>query len=490
MRVAMTGATGFIGRAVAARLQRDRHRIVALVRSEGRARARLGADVETVSLDTDPTLTAALEGCDAIVNLAGESIAGGRWTSSRRRVLRDSRVGVTARLVQALAAAPTRPRVLISASAVGYYGNRGAEIVNERSAAGTGFLAQLCQEWEAAAIEAERLGVRVVVLRTGVVLGRDGGALATMGPIFRLGLGGAVGPGTQYMPWIHLHDLADLVARALDDESIRGPANGVAPDAVTNRAFAAALARALHRPAMLPVPAFALKLAAGEAASMLLGSQRVDPAVPRERGFEFTFPTLAAALADVIDGVPVETGPLREPVDAAGSEIGARYLAARRPRYELRMTTRVAAPVMETFSFFSKAENLGMLTPSAMGFSIAGPPPAIGEDAAIDYRLRVGLIPIRWRSRIVTWRPGVRFVDLQERGPYHAWWHEHAFRDEGSTTVMEDRVCYAPPLGALGRLVNRWFVEPTLRRVFRYRADVIRLRFGVAPPPRQSVDRP
>jgi ligand-binding SRPBCC domain-containing protein len=144
------------------------------------------------------------------------------------------------------------------------------------------------------------------------------------------------------------------------------------------------------------------------------------------------------------------------------------------------MTTTVKAPLDETFAFFSKAENLGLLTPASMKFSVEGLPPAIGENTAIDYRLRVGPIPITWRSRVVNWMPGSRFADFQEAGPYRAWWHEHSFRAAGASTVMQDRVCYAPPLGALGRLAGTLFIEPTLRRIFRYRADVIRLRFGVS----------
>ena len=173
-------------------------------------------------------------------------------------------------------------------------------------------------------------------------------------------------------------------------------------------------------------------------------------------------------------------GPIAEPIDAHGSESGRQYLARRRPVYELRTTTLVNAPVEKTFEFFSKAENLGLITPSSMGFLITKQPPSIAENVLIDYAVRVGGLPINWRTRIVTWTPGVRFVDFQETGPYRAWWHEHTFRDRGSTTLMEDRVCYAPPLGPLGRLANALFIAPMLRRIFQYRADVIRLRFGAS----------
>jgi uncharacterized protein (TIGR01777 family) len=479
MRVFITGATGFIGRALVPLLRRQGHEVVVWARSPQRARARLGAEVEIVDVASGGDgLAAALADADAVVNLAGEPIVDARWTANRRRVLRDSRVALTREIVAALPVSGGRPRVLVSASAVGYYGDRGSDVLDETAKPGSDFLAGLCQEWEAAAQHAEAFGVRVATIRTGVVLGREGGALARMLPPFRLGLGGPVASGRQYVPWIHLHDLVAIMAAAIADERYRGPINAVAPAPVTSREFARALGTALRRPALLPVPSLALRAIFGEAAQVLTGSQRVDPAALRRLGFAFAFPTIDAALADIVRGTPVAVVPLSRPVDAGGSSAARRYLERQPPTYELRTRTVVPAPVEETFAFFSKAENLGMLTPSSMQFSIDGRPPAVGEDTSISYRLRVGVLPIAWRSRIVNWRPGARFVDLQERGPYRSWWHEHAFHAEGSSTVMEDRVCYAPPFSVIGRLANRLFIAPMLRRIFQYRADVIRLRFG------------
>jgi uncharacterized protein (TIGR01777 family) len=479
MRVFVTGATGLIGRALVPVLQREEHAVVVWARSERRARARLGADVETVSAAGGPAaLTAAIERCDAVVNLAGEPILGGRWTGARRASLRQSRAGVTADLVRAMAAATRRPRVLVSGSAVGYYGDRAGEVLTEGSPRGRGFLADVCQEWEGEARKAEALGVRVALLRTGVVLGRDGGALAPMLPPFRIGAGGPIGSGRQYLPWVHLHDFVAIIMAALTDDRLRGAVNGVGPAPATSREFAKALGRALRRPAIVPVPAVALRLIFGRAAEVMLSSQRVVPAALERIGFQFAFPDLDGALADVLGGVDVAVGPIREPIDPRGSDAGRRYIETRRPALELRMTTTVTAPIGETFPFFSKAENLGLLTPASMRFSLAAPPPVIGENTTIDYRLRVGGVPISWRSRIVNWDPGRLFVDFQEKGPYRAWWHEHAFRADGGSTVMEDRVCFAPPFGLLGRVAGRLVIAPTLRQIFRYRADVIRLRFG------------
>jgi uncharacterized protein len=466
MRVLVTGATGFIGRAVVPVLRQAGHSVAVWARSESRARARLGAEVDVVLADDHEALTAAIDTCDAIVNLSGEPIVGRRWTAGRRRLLRDSRIGVTEQLVRAIAHARRRPRVLVSGSAVGYYGNRGDEVLDEDAVAAGDFLGRLCQDWEAAARQAEAFGVRVVILRTGVALGRDGGALAKLLPAFKLGLGGPIGSGRQYVPWIHLRDLVQIVSSALGDPRFRGPINAVAAAPVASREFAKALGRVLGRPAVLPVPRAALRVIFGDAAAVLLDSQCCDPKALRRLGFRFAFPTVAEALADIVGGSPVTIVP------------AANRLGERRSIYELRTATTVNAPLAETFAFFSRAENLGMLTPASMQFSIRGRAPAIDTGATIEYALRIGPVPITWRSRIVSLVPRVRFIDVQETGPYRAWWHEHTFRAAGSTTVMEDRVCYAPPLGVLGRLGNRLFIVPALRRIFQYRAEVIRLRFG------------
>jgi len=301
MRVLILGATGFIGRALIPRLRRDGHTIVASVRSESRARNLLGPDVELLPAARGPdALVAALATSQAVVNLAGEAIIGKRWTPARRRLLEESRVGVTRDLVRAIAAAAPRPRVLVSGSAVGWYGDRGDERLTEASSPGDDFLARLCRDWEHAAATAEQSGVRVVLLRTSVVLGRNGGALAQMLPPFRLGLGGPIGSGRQFFPWIHLHDHVSAVATMVTDERYHGPVNIVAPQEASSRTFAAALGRALHRPAILPMPAFMLRVIFGEAAITLLASQRVEPAVLNARGFTFAFPDLDGALADIV----------------------------------------------------------------------------------------------------------------------------------------------------------------------------------------------
>jgi uncharacterized protein len=285
--IAITGASGLIGRALAARLQRAGARVVRIGRG---AAADVRWDVATDILDP-----AALAGVTAVVHLAGAPIAE-RWSEAHKRAIRDSRVRGTALVSRTLTTMAVKPRVLVSGSAIGIYGNRGDEVLTEASAVGHDFLAEVGVAWEAATRGVEDAGVRVVHLRTGIVLSPDGGALGKLLLPFKLGVGGPIGDGRQWMSWIGLHDQVELICWSIANE-ISGPVNAVAPTPVMNAEFARVLGAVLHRPAMLPVPAFALSLAFGEmAAATLLASQRVLPTAAMRGGFEFAEPTLAGAL--------------------------------------------------------------------------------------------------------------------------------------------------------------------------------------------------
>ena len=300
MRIFITGATGFVGKALLPRLSRDGHTLRAWVRSPARAAVQLGPHVELVdAAGGPPAMLTAIADVDAIINLAGEPVIGKRWTQQRREALWASRVGVTDMIVDAIVAGPPRPRVLVSTSAVGYYGDTGEREVDEDSPPATGFLAELTVGWEAAALRAEPHGTRVCLVRVGLVLGRDGGVMAQVLPVFRLGLGGPLGSGEQYFPWIHIDDVVELYTQAVTDAALRGPVNAVAPGLVTGRGFATALGRAVHRPAVFRVPGFALRLALGESAMAVLEGQRVAPRRTQALGFRFAHPELDAALADL-----------------------------------------------------------------------------------------------------------------------------------------------------------------------------------------------
>ena len=295
MRVTITGASGPIGSRLVAALTARGDEVTALSRRPDEARERLGVDAAAWHPDREPAPAAALAGRDGVVHLAGEQI-GQRWTPKAKKRIRSSRELGTANLVEGLREADPRPRVLVSASGVGYYGARGDERLDESAAAGDDFLAQVCQEWERAAGAALELGMRVVIQRTGVVLDRSAGALAKMLPPFRLGVGGPVGGGDQYVSWIHPDDLVGLYLAALDGEQWAGPVNAAAPEPATNRALSRALGRAMHRPALVPVPVVALKVLYGEMAWVVTTGQRAVPARALELGFVFRHPDLDEAL--------------------------------------------------------------------------------------------------------------------------------------------------------------------------------------------------
>lgn len=302
MHIFMTGGTGFVGPALVRRLLAGGHALRLWVRSPERAREQLGdlaTKVELVPASGGAAaMQTAIADADAVVNLAGEPVIGKRWTEKQKQSLAASRVGITDQIVAAIAATP-RQRVLVSTSAVGYYGDTGAREVDEDSPPASGFLAELSVAWEQAALRASAYDTRVVLVRVGLVLGRGGGVLGQMLPLFKLGVGGPLGSGDQYFPWVHLDDLVELYAAAITDPRLQGPVNGVAPGIVTNREFARALGRAVHRPAILRVPPFALRLVLGEAAGALVDGQRVVPRRTQALGFRFAYPELNAALAEL-----------------------------------------------------------------------------------------------------------------------------------------------------------------------------------------------
>ena len=290
MKILITGASGLVGSALCPALEASGHSVVRLSR---------GGPVSWHP-DTRTIAAAALDGVDAVVHLAGESVAG-RWTDARKERILTSRRDGTRFLAETLAALPQPPRVLVSASALGFYGDRHDELLTEQSPAGTGFLAAVAQEWEAATAPAAAAGIRVATIRTGIGLARDGGALPARLPPFRLGLGGPIGNGKQWWSWLSLPDLVSIYEHALTDERLAGPVNAVAPGAVTNREFTRTLGKVLGRPALLPLPAPAVKLLLGEmGAEMLLAGAHVQPAALTAAGFVFRFPQLGDTLRSAL----------------------------------------------------------------------------------------------------------------------------------------------------------------------------------------------
>jgi uncharacterized protein len=302
MRILFSGSTGFLGTALIENLEKENHMIARLLRPEtGRGKVG-GAPGQTVRWDPvagefDAT---AAEGADALVHLAGASIAGGRWNVSRKKLLRTSRIDATRHLMGALSKLRRPPRVIVAASAIGYYGDRGDETLTETSAPGGDYLAGLCREWEAETVRGAEFGARIVNLRFGIILAAHGGALPQMALPFKFGAGGRIGSGRQWMSWLTLAEAVAMIQFAMANSQLVGPANAVTPNPVQNSEFTRVLAKALHRPALFPAPAFVLRLALGEmAGALLLSSQRVKPSKLEQSGYRFAHPDLARALGEI-----------------------------------------------------------------------------------------------------------------------------------------------------------------------------------------------
>jgi len=301
MKILVTGSTGLVGTALVKALAKDGHTVCRLMRSESQTSSANKDGFDVAWNPATGELGGAGVGPDAVVNLAGASIAGGRWTKERKALLRTSRIDTTQALIKALAKMNARPRVLVSASAIGIYGDRGDEMLTEESKPGTDFLAGLTREWEAEALKAEALGIRVVLARFGIILARHGGALAKMLLPFKLGAGGRLGSGKQWMSWVALEDVVEVLRLAIENGAVRGAVNVVAPNTVQNSEFTKVLAKTLHRPSLFPAPVFALRLALGEMAdALLLSSQRVKPQRLRQLGYLFSQPELVPALTTLL----------------------------------------------------------------------------------------------------------------------------------------------------------------------------------------------
>lgn len=454
----ITGGTGFIGKKLAVELFRDGYDLVVVSRNPRKAKQELGIPCEVLQWDlmSGPISGDRLQGVTHVVHLAGESIAEGRWTEARKKAVLDSRVLGTRNLMRSLqdmiARGLAAPGAVVSASAIGFYGDRGDETLSEDSTAGEGFLADVCKAWEKESLGLEGSGlpkgVRAAALRLGIVLGRGGGALEKMLPAFAAGAGATLGSGKQWMSWVDVDDVIESICFALREERVSGPLNVVAPGPVTNKAFSQALASALHRPLLLSAPGAALRAGMGEMSVLLLGSQRVLPTRLEALGFRFRH---------------------RE-IEAYFNEFFAEGPGVR----EFTSVQFVGRPVEEVFPFFSAASNLETITPPFLNFRIVGvSTPEIQEGTLIEYKLRIHGIPVTWQTRIEEWRPNQRFVDVQLRGPYKKWHHTHEFESIRGGTLMRDRVRYELPGGVIGRLVGGAFVEKDVRSIFRYRQEKI-----------------
>ncbi|MEK9628485.1 MAG: TIGR01777 family oxidoreductase [Nitrospinota bacterium] len=450
MKILVTGATGFVGKTLLPLLKEKGHEITVLTRNTKLAQVRLPVACKVIEWKKDSLHIG--EKIDAVINLCGENIASGRWTSKRKQLIYDSRVLSTRNLIKYFQNNSHPLKTWISASAIGIYEN--SIIPDETSPIGNGFLAKVCNDWEKETFKAkEILNIRTIAFRIGMVLGFDGGAMEKLLPVFKLGLGGNIGNGNQWMSWIHVRDLAGLIVEAIDNNSFEGPVNAVSPNPVTNRTFTATLAETLKRPAMFPVPAWALKLLLGEMSQILLNSQKVSPARANELGYKFIYPKLENALRNI------------------GEQTG----------HTLVIEQWVPQPISKIFDFFTDPNNLEKLTPKLLQFKILKVTSTpIREGTVLNYSLKIRGIPMRWQSKITECIHETRFADTQTRGPYSSWHHIHEFHEKDGGTVIRDRVHYILPGWVPGDIVAHWLVRKDLEEIFMYRREVAGKLFGSA----------
>lgn len=451
MKILMTGATGLIGKELGQALAKSGHEITVLSRNIEKAKAELPfpAHVFKWNGDQGEIPLEALKEIEAVINLAGESIGAGRWTAESKKLIYDSRIEGTRNLVKAIIKMHEEGNLkikdFISASAIGIYGDRSNTLLHEDTFHGNDYLAKVCEDWEKEAQILTEMNIRVVNPRIGIVLSQYGGALDKLLPLFTNGIGSAVGTGNQWMSWIHHQDLVRLFQHVLENKSITGPVNAVAPDPVTNLVFSKILARTLKKRLFPKVPSFILKLALGEMSTLVLSSQRVSCAKVLQSGFTFNYPRVEEAFQEI-------TTYIRE----GHQEYFAEQWVARSPD--------------EIFPFFTNEGNLEKLTPEFLSFKVMGKStPYINSGTIIDYRLSLYGLPFYWKTEIKNWEPGRKFVDVQLKGPYKSWHHTHEFIPFLNGTLLRDRVLYRLPLGTLGNLVAGLKVTSDVKKIFSFR---------------------
>lgn len=455
MKILLTGATGLVGKEIGKALVTAGHEVVALTRDTEKAKSELPFPALIVEWrDYNLKLPSdALNGVEAVIHLSGESIASGRWTKARKKLIYDSRIFSTRALVEAIQKNVTEGtntvKHFLSTSAIGIYGSRGDEVLVEDSKSRSDFLAQVCVDWEEETVPLKSLGIRVVNPRIGIVLSRQGGALDKMLPLFTTGLGSAIGSGKQWMSWIHHEDLTGLFLHALENQEIAGPINAVAPNPVTNEKFSRALADSLKKWLFFPVPGFVLKVVLGEMSALVLGSQKVSASKALESKYTFKYPKIEDALLEI--SAPLING---------HKEIFTEQWVPKKPD--------------DVFPFFTDEQNLEKLTPKFLNFKVLKKStPQITQGTLIDYKLGLHGLPISWQTKIENWSPGQRFVDTQLKGPYKLWHHTHDFIPFAGGTLLRDRVIYKIPLGTVGNLALGLKIKSDVSQIFSYRRKII-----------------
>lgn len=454
MNILMTGATGLIGSALGQRLVKEGHKVRILSRTPERAYTPYPSEKFLWDGVQAPS-PEVLQDIDVLIHLAGENIAAKRWTTDRKQQLVDSRIQGLNGLRQAIERSQTPLKLFISASATGFYGDRGTEEVTESSEPGKDFLARLCVDWEAAAqkIPADRS----MVFRFGVVMSDRGGFLSQVGPMVQRFGASPLGSGQQYLPWIHLQDLVEVFVFALHAPGMMGVYNVTSPLPVRNADLMRQLSERLHSVSAPSVPRWVLKATLGELSEALTASQRVKPLRLQQTGFQWKYPDIRSALENLLG-------------DLKPGEV------------KLIVETWLSASREEVWPFFSCESNLERLTPPFLQFHVLGKStPQIEQGTCIDYRLKLHGVPVGWRSEISLWDEGHRFVDKQVKGPFDIWHHMHEFEPLAGGTLMRDTVHFKVPFGWLGAAVSLSKVMKDVNKIFSYRMQVIEREFSSRP---------
>ncbi|HEX7673500.1 MAG TPA: TIGR01777 family oxidoreductase [Bdellovibrio sp.] len=445
MNILITGATGLIGKEVGKVLAGKGHKIFAISRNQKKAKESLPFPCEVIQgdLSKEPLRDERMQKIEAVINLMGEPVVGPRWNPELKKRIHDSRVIGTRHLIQSLS---KNLKTFVGGSAIGYYGDCGDEICREDHEAGKDFLAAVTVDWEA---ETQKAPGRVSMIRTGIVLAPQGGALEQMMFPFKAGIGGILGDGKQWMSWIHIKDIVGLFVFALENDHVTGPINGAAPLPATNKEFSKSLAESLGKPLALPVPKLAIKTLYGEAAETIVSSIRGSAEKAESLGYHFAYNELEPALREIC--LPYKNG----------EEI---FYAEQ----------FVEAPPEKIFPFFRDPHNLEQITPPTLNFHVeAVSTKQIEQGTLIDYNLKIHGVPAKWKTEIDEWQPPFKFVDNQLKGPYRLWHHTHEFRPFCGGTLMVDRVRYRLPLGYVGWLVAGSFVKKDVEEIFKFRRNYI-----------------
>jgi len=452
MKVLLTGATGYVGQFVGRDLVEKGHTVVALSRNP--KTAKLSYPAEKVNLE----MLKKTEGIEAVVHLAGASIAEKRWSSSYKKILHSSRVDFTKKIIKNLNQLSLKSWVQMSAT--GFYkpidsksSAKDPKITEDDGVKADSFLGDLVRDWESSIDEVK---ARKTVLRMGMVVGKGSQALDKMAPLFRSGLGAVLGSGKQYMPWIHVLDAVFVIDQALTDESFTGVYNLTSPECVQNKEFTKSIVEVLDAPLILPpAPIFSLKILYGEMSQILLSSLPVYPKRLMDKGFSFKFSSLKEALKEALPKL----------------ETGESVLVRKQ---------WIPKSIEETFEFFQNEKNLEEITPPSLNFKVLKKPTDVLEEGTlIDYKLKINAVPVKWRTLIKTWCPPHSFSDFQIKGPYTKWFHIHTFKSLGEGTLMEDVVIYKLPFGLLGRLTALWYVKKDMNRIFNYRFEKVEENFKI-----------